>query len=104
MAYGEWKKGDSSFDVDQYYANRIVLKGQVIYVSGETEAYMVDQPGQDYLILPLLQKTELVPIGVDDPRSYKYFELLPRDRELIEVLGRKIDDPFVVAVRMIRFK
>lgn len=104
LAYGEWSKDQTSFNVDQYYANRLIIKGQVTFVSGEVEGYMLNQPGQEYLIFPLPQKTKLLTAKVEDPRSYKYFELLPNPGDWIEVDGRKITDYYVVAVRMTRLE
>lgn len=104
MAYGEWSKDDTSFNVDNYYANRLIIKGQVTFVSGEVEGYMLNQPGQEYLIFPLPKKTELLTAKVEDPRSYKYFELLPNPGDWIEVDGKKITDDYVVAVRMTRLE
>lgn len=104
LAYGEWSKDNKSFNVDQFYNNRLILKGQVTFVSGEVEGYMLNQPGQEYLIFPLIQKTKLLTAKVEDPRSYKYFELLPNPGDWIEVDGRKITDEYVVAVRMTRLE
>lgn len=101
-AKGAWSKDESVFEIDNYYANLQELKGIVFYVCGETEAFAVDQPDQDYLILPLPNKTELLTETPEDPRSYKYFDLMPNFGEELEVVGRRIDDPFVIAVKMTR--
>ena len=104
LAYGEWTNDQTSFNVDQYYNNRLILKGIVTYSSGETGGYMVNQPGQNYLILPLPDRTELLTTVTDDPRSFRHFKLLPRPAEYIEVVIRTIKDPFAIAVRMTRFE
>jgi len=101
-ALGKWSKDQTTFEVESYYANLQELKGVVYYVCGETEAFMVDQPDQDYLILPMLKRTELLTETPEDPRSYKYFDLMPNFGEKLEVVGRRIDDPFVIAVKMTR--
>ena len=103
-AYGEWTKDLTGFNVDQYYNNRLFLKGIVTYESGETEGYMINQPDQDYLIFNLPQRTKLLTHIPEDPRSFKYFKMLPHPGEYIEVVGRKVADPFVVAVSMTRFE
>ncbi len=101
-AKGAWSKDQSVFEIESYYANLQELKGIVFYVCGETEAFAVDQPDQDYFILPLPNKTELLTETPEDPRSYKYFDLMPNFGEKLEVVGRRIDDPFVIAVKMTR--
>jgi hypothetical protein len=101
-AYGTWNKDQTAFNVALYYANRVVLQGIVFYVCGETEAYMLDQPEQDYVILPLPQKTELLTESPADPASYKYYDLMPNFGEELMVVGREIEDPFLIAVTVTR--
>ena len=101
-AYGTWNKDQTAFNVALYYANRVVLQGIVFYVCGETEAYMLDQPDQEYIILPLPQKTELLTESPADPVSYKYFDLMPNFGEELMVVGREIEEPFLIAVTMTR--
>jgi hypothetical protein len=102
QAYGSWKKDQSAFEVKSYYANRVDLKGVVFYVCGETEAFMLDQPDQKYIILPLPQKTELRTETPTDPTSYKYYDLMPNFGEELQVIGREFEEPFLVAVVMTR--
>jgi ABC-type Fe3+-hydroxamate transport system substrate-binding protein len=101
-AKGAWSKNQTQFAVESYYANLQELQGLVYYVSGETEAFAVDQPDQDYLILPLAKRTELLTETPEDPRSYKYYDLMPNWGEKLQVIGRKIQDPFVFAVIVTR--
>ncbi len=101
-AYGTWSQDHTSFKVDNYYANRIILKGMVTYQCGEIEGYFVDQPGQDYLILPLKDKTKLLTAKPADPRSYLYYDLMPNYGETLEIVARKIESPFVLAVQVTR--
>lgn len=101
-AKGIWSKDQSEFEVESYYANLQELEGIVFYVCGETEAFALDQPDQDYLILPLPKKTKLLTETPEDPRSYKYFDLMPNFGEKLQVVGRRIADPFVIAVKMTR--
>lgn len=102
QAEGTWNSDLSVFEVKSYYANLQNLDGIVFYVCGESEAFMVDQPDQDYLILPLPNKTELLTETPEDPRSYKYFDLMPNFGEELQVVGRRIEDPFVIAVKVTR--
>lgn len=102
QAFGSWAKEKNTFEVDRYYANRVDLQGIVYYVCGETEAFMLDQPDQDFIILPLPQKTELRAETPTDPTSYKYFDLMPNFGEELQVVGREIDEPFLLAVVMTR--
>ena len=101
-ALGKWSKDQTTFEVESYYANLQEIQGVVFYVSGETEAFMLDQPNQDYLILPLLKRTELLTETPEDPRSYKYYDLMPNFGEKLLVVGRRIEDPYVIAVKMTR--
>ena len=101
-AWGEWNKDQTTFEVESYYANLQEIQGVVFYVCGETEAFMLDQPDQDYLILPMLERTELLTETPEDPRSYKYYDLMPNFGEKLNVVGRMINDPFVIAVKMTR--
>lgn len=101
-AFGEMEKDGSSFEVERYYSNLVQLQGVVFYVCGETEAFMLDQPGQDYVILPLPQKTALLTESPEDPTSYKYFDLMPNFGEELLVIGKQIEEPFLVAVKMTR--
>lgn len=103
LAYGEWSKDLTRFKVDQYYDNRVDIKGIVTYSSGEAGGYMLDQPDQNYVIFPLPERTQLLTHIPEGPRSFKYFKLLPRPAEYLEVVGRRVSDQNVVAVRMIRF-
>jgi len=101
-AMGKWSKDQTTFEVESYYVNLQEIQGAVIYVSGETEAFMLDQPDQDYLILPMLKRTQLLTETPEDFRSYKYYDLMPNYGEKLTVVGRSIDDPFVIAVKMTR--
>lgn len=101
-AMGKWSKDQTTFVVESYYANLQELQGVVFYVCGETEAFMLDQPEQDYLILPMLKHTELLTETPEDPRSYKYYDLMPNFGEKLNVVGRSIEDPYVIAVKMTR--
>jgi ABC-type Fe3+-hydroxamate transport system substrate-binding protein len=101
-AYGTWNEERTVFNVALYYANRVDLQGIVYYVCGETEAFMVDQSDQEYIILPLPQKTELLTESPTDPTSYKYFDLMPNFGEELQVVGREIEEPFLIAVTMTR--
>jgi len=101
-ALGKWSKDQTTFEVESYYVNLQEIQGAVIYVSGETEAFMLDQPDQDYLILPMLKRTQLLTETPEDFRSYKYYDLMPNYGEKLTVVGRSIDDPFVIAVKMTR--
>ena len=101
-ALGKWSKDQTTFEVESYYANLQEIQGVVFYVCGETEAFMLDQPDQDYLILPMLKRTELLTETPEDPRSYKYYDLMPNFGEKLTVVGRGIDEPFVIAVKMTR--
>lgn len=101
-ALGKWSKDQTTFEVASYYANLQEIQGIVFYVCGETEAFMLDQPDQDYLILPMLKRTELLTETPEDPRSYKYYDLMPNFGEKLLVVGRGIDDPYVIAVKMTR--
>lgn len=101
-AFGVLAEDTKTFSVDRYYANRVDLQGIVYYVCGETEAFMVDQPDQEYIIIPLPQKTELRTETPTDPTSYKYFDLMPNFGEELQVVGREIDEPFLIAVVMTR--
>jgi hypothetical protein len=101
-AFGKWSKDQTTFEVESYYVNLQEIQGNVFYVSGETEAFMLDQPDQDYLILPMLKRTQLLTESPEDARSYKYYDLMPNFGEKLTVVGRSIDDPFVVAVKMTR--
>lgn len=101
-AIGAWDSDQTGFKVESYYANLQELEGIVFYVCGETEAFAVDQPDQDYLILPLANKTELLTETPEDPRSYKYYDLMPNFGEKLQVVGRRIQDPFVIAVKITR--
>ncbi len=101
-ALGKWSKDQTTFEVESYYVNLQEIQGAVIYVSGETEAFMLDQPDQDYLILPMLKRTLLLTETPEDFRSYKYYDLMPNYGEKLTVVGRSIDDPFVIAVKMTR--
>lgn len=101
-AYGNWNNDRTTFNVALYYANRVDLQGIVFYVCGETEAFMLDQPEQDYVILPLPQKTELLTESPTDPTSYKYYDLMPNFGEELQVVGREIDEPFLIAVTVTR--
>lgn len=101
-ALGKWSKDQTTFEVESYYANLQEIQGVVFYVSGETEAFMLDQPNQDYLILPLLKRTELLTETPEDPRSYRYYDLMPNFGEKLLVVGRRIEDPYVIAVKMTR--
>ena len=101
-AFGKWSKDQTTFEVESYYVNLQEIQGIVFYVSGETEAFMLDQPDQDYLILPMLKRTQLLTESPEDARSYKYYDLMPNFGEKLTVVGRSIDDPFVVAVKMTR--
>ncbi|MBW6471719.1 MAG: hypothetical protein K0B14_01225 [Anaerolineaceae bacterium] len=101
-AWGEWNKDQSAFEVESYYANMQEIHGVVFYVCGETEAFMLDQPDQDYLILPMLKRTQLLTESPEDPRSYKYYDLMPNFGEKLTVVGRSIEEPFVIAVKMTR--
>lgn len=101
-AYGTWNKNQTAFNVALYYANRVDLQGIVFYVCGETEAFMLDQPEQDYVILPLPQKTELLTESPTDPASYKYYDLMPNFGEELQVVGREIDEPYLIAVTVMR--
>ena len=103
-AYGEWTTDHTSFNVDRYYNNRLILKGIVTYSSGEAGGFMVNQPDQNYAIFPLPERTELLTTIPDDPRSFRHFKLLPRPAEYLEVVGRKINDNYVVAVTLTRFE
>jgi len=101
-ALGKWNKDQTTFEVESYYANLQEIQGVVFYVCGETEAFMLDQPDQDYLILPMLKRTELLTETPEDPRSYKYYDLMPNFGEKLNVVGRSIEDPYVIAVKMTR--
>jgi hypothetical protein len=101
-ALGKWSKDQTTFEVESYYVNLQEIQGIVFYVSGETEAFMLDQPDQDYLILPMLKRTQLLTETPEDFRSYKYYDLMPNFGEKLTVVGRRIDDPFVIAVKMTR--
>jgi len=101
-AFGEMGKDGNSFEVERYYSNLVEVKGVVFYVCGETEAFMVDQPGQEYVILPLPQKTALLTESPEDPTSYKYFDLMPNFGEELMVVGKQIEEPFLIAVTMTR--
>lgn len=101
-AFGEMGKDGSSFKVERYYSNLVELQGVVFYVCGETEAFMLDQPGQDFVILPLPQKTALLTESPEDPTSYKYFDLMPNFGEELMVMGKEIEEPFLIAVKMTR--
>jgi hypothetical protein len=101
-ALGTWSKDQTRFEVESYYANLLELEGIVFYVCGETEGFMLDQPNQDYLILPMLKRTELLTEFPEDPRSYKYYDLMPNFGEKLLVVGRTIEDPYVIAVKMTR--
>ena len=101
-AFGKWSKEQTTFEVESYYTNLQELEGIVYYVCGETEGFMLDQPDQDYLIIPLPKRTELLTETPEDPRSYKYYDLMPNFGEKLTVIGRGIEDPFVIAVKMTR--
>ena len=101
-AMGKWSKDQTTFEVESYYANLQEIQGVVFYVCGETEAFMLDQPDQDYLILPMLKRTQLLTETPEDPRSYKYYDLMPNFGEKLTVVGRTIEDPYVIAVKMTR--
>lgn len=101
-AYGTWNKEQTAFNVALYYANRVDLHGIVFYVCGETEAYMLDQPEQEYVIIPLLEKTDLFTESPADPTSYKYFDLMPNFGEELQVVGREIEEPYLLAVTVTR--
>jgi hypothetical protein len=101
-AFGKWSKDQTTFEVESYYVNLQEIQGNVFYVSGETEAFMLDQPDKDYLILRMLKRTQLLTESPEDARSYKYYDLMPNFGEKLTVVGRSIDDPFVVAVKMTR--
>lgn len=101
-ALGKWSKDQTTFKVESYYANLQEIQGVVFYVCGETEAFMLDQPDQDYLILPMLKRTQLLTETPEDPRSYKYYDLMPNFGEKLTVVGRTIEDPYVIAVKMTR--
>jgi hypothetical protein len=101
-AFGKWSKDQTTFEVESYYVNLQEIQGIVFYVSGETEAFMLDQPDQEYLILPMLKRTQLLTESPEDARSYKYYDLMPNFGEKLTVVGRSIDDPYVVAVKMTR--
>jgi hypothetical protein len=101
-ALGTWSKDQTRFEVERYYANLQELNGVVYYVCGESEAFMVDQPGQEYVILSIIKRTELLTENPEDPRSYKYYDLMPNFGEKLEVVGRRIDYPFVIAVKITR--
>ena len=101
-ALGKWSRDQNTFEVESYYVNLQEIQGIVFYVSGETEAFMLDQPDQDYLILPMLKRTQLLTESPEDARSFKYYDLMPNFGEKLTVVGRSIDDPFVIAVKMTR--
>jgi len=101
-ALWKWSKDQTTFEVESYYVNLQEIQGIVFYVSGETEAFRLDQPDQDYLILPMLKRTQLLTETPEDFRSYKYYDLMPNFGEKLTVVGRRIDDPFVIAVKMTR--
>lgn len=101
-ALGKWSKDQTTFEVESYYANLQEIQGVVFYVCGETEAFMLDQPDQDFLILPMLKRTQLLTETPEDPRSYKYYDLMPNFGEKLTVVGRTIEDPYVIAVKMTR--
>jgi hypothetical protein len=101
-AMGTWNKDQTTFEVESYYANLQELNGVVYYVCGESEAFMVDQPGQEYVILSMMKRTELLTENPEDPRSYKYYDLMPNFGEKLEVVGRRIENPFVIAVKITR--
>jgi hypothetical protein len=101
-ALGKWSKDQTTLEVESYYVNLQEIQGIVFYVSGETEAFMLDQPDQDYLILPMLKRTQLLTESPEDARSFKYYDLMPNFGEKLTVVGRRIDDPFVIAVKMTR--
>jgi len=101
-ALGKWSKDQTTFEVESYYANLQEIQGVVFYVCGETEGFMLDQPNQDYLILPMLKRTQLLTETPEDPRSYKYYDLMPNFGEKLLVVGRSIEDPYVIAVKMTR--
>ncbi len=101
-ASGKWSKDQTTFEVESYYANMREIEGVVFYVCGETEAFMLDQPDQKFVILPMLKRTQLLTETPEDPRSYKYFDLMPNFGEKLTVVGRSIEDPYVIAVKMTR--
>lgn len=93
QATGKWNKDHSAFEVESYYANLQEIQGVVFYVCGETEAFMLDQPDQEFVILPMLKRTELLTETPEDRRSYKYYDLMPNFGEKLTVVGRSIDVP-----------
>lgn len=98
IARGTWTS-DNSLAVDLLYVNIVNLRGTVSKVlqNQDNASFSITDQNQieDQVIVSIL--TKVYEINVSGQSTYQESHLLPRDGDIVEVIGRKLKDGSILA-------